>query len=136
MRRIDSTLMYSNHTFFLQCYDLNSENLTVTHYHFTSWPDFGVPDHAMPFLKFIIRVRKDHDKNKNVPLLVHCSAGVGRTGVFILIDSMIDQLMVEDSINVYEFVRQMRKKRVFMVQTEVRLLQGFTIYYTTIFITF
>ena len=68
-----------------------------------------------------MQVRKDHDKNKGVPLLVHCSAGVGRTGVFILIDSMIDQLMVEDSINVNEFVKQMREKRVLMVQTLVRI---------------
>ena len=70
-----------------------------------------------------MRVRKDHDKNKGVPLLVHCAAGCGRTGVFILIDSMIDQLMEEDSINVYEFVRQMRTKRIYMVQTEVRMSQ-------------
>ena len=75
----------------------------------------------MSFRNFIIRVRKHHDKNKGVPLVVHCSAGVGRTGVFILIDSMLDQLMEEDSINVYEFVRQMRKNRIYMVQTEVRM---------------
>ena len=73
----------------------------------------------MSFRNFIIRVRKHHDKNKGVPLVVHCSAGVGRTGVFILIDSMLDQLMEEDSINVYEFVRQMRSQRIHMVQTEV-----------------
>ncbi len=53
-------------------------------------------------------------------MLVHCSAGVGRTGTFILLDSMLERMKVEDSVNVYEFLRNMRAKRVFMVQTLVR----------------
>jgi len=52
-------------------------------------------------------------------MLVHCSAGVGRTGTFILLDSMLERMKVEDTVNVYEFLRNMRAKRVFMVQTLV-----------------
>ena len=52
-------------------------------------------------------------------LLVHRTPGVGRTETFML-DSMMDRLKVEDSINVYEFLRQMRSKRMYMVQTLVK----------------
>lgn len=52
----------------------------------------------------IKRVQKDHDKNKSVPPLIHCSAGVGHIGTFVMLDSMMDQLKVEDSTNVYELV--------------------------------
>ena len=52
-------------------------------------------------------------------MLVHCSAGVGRTGTFILLDSMLERMKAEDTVNVYEFLRNMRAKRVFMVQTLV-----------------
>ena len=52
-------------------------------------------------------------------MLVHCSAGVGRTGTFILLDSMLERMKIEDTVNVYQFLRNMRAKRVFMVQTLV-----------------
>ena len=105
---------------YLQPNDPESRPLVVSHYHFTSWPDHGVPQFATSLIGFIKRVQKDHDKDKGVPLLVHCSAGVGRTGTFIMLDSMMDRLKIEDSINVYEFLRQMRSKRMYMVQTLVR----------------
>ena len=50
-------------------------------------------------------------------MLVHCSAGVGRTGAFIMLDSMMEKLAVEHTINVYEALCNMRAKRVFMIQT-------------------
>ena len=52
-------------------------------------------------------------------MLVHCSAGVGRTGTFILLDSMLERMKAENTVNVYEFLHNMRAKRVFMVQTLV-----------------
>ena len=64
-------------------------------------------------------MQKDHNKDKGVPLLVHCSAGVGRTGTFTMLDSLMDRLKVEDSINIYEMLRQLRSKRMYMVQTLV-----------------
>ena len=54
-------------------------------------------------------------------MLVHCSAGVGRTGAFIMLDSMMEKLAVEHTINVYEALCNMRAKRVFMIQTMVSL---------------
>ena len=92
--------------------------LTVTHWHFLGWPDHGVPQFATSLISFIRQVRKAHRKG-GPPMLVHCSAGVGRTGAFIMLDSMLEKLTVENSINVYEFLCNMRSKRVFMVQTLV-----------------
>ena len=67
-------------------------------------------------------MQKDHNKDKGVPLLVHCSAGVGRTGTFIMLDSLMDRLKVEDTVNIYEFLQEMRKKRMSMVQTLVSII--------------
>ena len=105
--------------FSIQPSDTDSQPLEVTHFHFTAWPDHGVPQFATSLISFIKRVQKSHDKDRGVPLVVHCSAGVGRTGTFVMLDSMMDRLKVEDSINVYEFLRQMRSKRMYMVQTLV-----------------
>ena len=93
--------------------------LKVSQYHFTSWPDHGVPKFATTLLSFIRRVQKEHQKDLGVPLLVHCSAGVGRTGTFITLDAMLERIRSEVSVNVYAFVRNMRMRRVLMVQTKV-----------------
>ena len=92
--------------------------IEVTHWQFLAWPDHGVPYYAASFISFIRHFRKNHSKH-GPPILVHCSAGVGRTGTFIVLDSMLERLRDEDTINVYEFVSQMRSKRQFMVQTLV-----------------
>ena len=97
----------------------DSEPLKITHYHYTSWPDHGVPQFATSILSFVRKVQKVHDKSKGVPLLVHCSAGVGRTGTFIALDAMTERLRAEDSLNIYSYLRDMRRRRTLMVQTEV-----------------
>ena len=71
-------------------------------------------------IQFIQRVRKDFPYYDNPPLVVHCSAGVGRSGTFIVLDSMLERMKVEDSLDIYAFICEMRKKRALMVQTEVR----------------
>ena len=91
--------------------------LPVVQYHFLGWPDHGVPKFATSLIEFIRRVR--HDYKSDRPILVHCSAGVGRTGTYITLDSMLERIKETDNINVYEFVRNMRAKRVLMVQTQV-----------------
>ena len=73
----------------------------------------------MSVINFIKQVRKVHPPSHNRPLLVHCSAGVGRTGTFIVIDSMIQRMKEEDSLNIFEFLKKLRSQRVLMVQTEV-----------------
>ena len=97
----------------------DSETLKVTQFHFTAWPDHGVPKFATSLIAFIRKTQRGHLKDKGVPLLVHCSAGVGRTGTFITLDSMLERIHKETSVNVYEFVKLMRTRRVLMVQTLV-----------------
>ena len=89
------------------------------HYHFTAWPDHGVPADKTCLLHLVQRVRKTHPYDNPTPLLIHCSAGVGRTGTFIVLDSMMERMKVEDNLNVYEFLCQLRAQRPMMVQTEV-----------------
>ena len=102
---------------YIQTVEPEGQPLSVTQYHFTSWPDHGVPMFATALISFIRRVQKVHNKDEGIPLLVHCSAGVGRTGTFILLDSMLERIQAEKMVNVYAFLVGLRKKRVHMVQT-------------------
>ena len=90
----------------------------ITQYHFTDWPDFGVPENASSMLKFVRRVRSATSPTHG-PVVVHCSAGVGRTGTFIAIDVMLQKMMAKEKLNVQEFVCRMRAERAFMIQTSV-----------------
>eukprot|EP00731_Ephydatia_muelleri_P018726 Em0011g766a len=105
------------------------EPLHVKHFHFTSWPDHGVPDTPSSLVSFIKYVQKNRKFTEESPLLVHCSAGVGRSGTFIALHILLERIKTEDSINVFECVNQMRKRRPFMVQSLVsgkRLAQDST----------
>ena len=94
-----------------------SEHREVKQLQFTAWPDHGVPDHPAPFLQFLKRVRALNSPEAG-PMVVHCSAGVGRTGAFIVIDSMLERLRYENTIDVYGHVTVLRAQRNYMVQTE------------------
>lgn len=98
----------------------NSAPLSVTHFHFSAWPDHGVPADKTCLIQFIQRVRKDFPYYDSPPLVVHCSAGVGRSGTFIVLDSMLERMKVEDSLDIYAFICEMRQKRGLMVQTEAQ----------------
>ena len=95
------------------------KELTVTHMHYTAWPDHGVPQNAMSLISFIRRVRKQHPPSLEQPLLVHCSAGVGRTGTFIILDSVMQQLSLEGTLSIYNPLKIVRGQRMKMVQTKV-----------------
>ena len=69
-------------------------------------------------------MRKAHPYSRQDLLLVHCSAGVGRTGTFITLDYMLERLKTENTINIYEFVSSLRKQRVLMVQTLVSMVMA------------
>ena len=84
---------------------------------FTGWPDHGVPEHPAPFLQFLRRVAKENPIDAG-PVITHCSAGVGRTGAFIVIDSMLERLKQERTVDVYGHVTCLRSQRNYMVQTE------------------
>ncbi|XP_059488383.1 tyrosine-protein phosphatase Lar-like [Neocloeon triangulifer] len=95
----------------------SSERREVRQMQFTAWPDHGVPEHPAPFLIFLKRVKALNSSDAG-PIIVHCSAGVGRTGCFIVIDSMIERMKHEKSIDIYGHVTCLRAQRNYMVQTE------------------
>uniref|UniRef100_A0A8R1HYP6 protein-tyrosine-phosphatase n=1 Tax=Caenorhabditis japonica TaxID=281687 RepID=A0A8R1HYP6_CAEJA len=89
----------------------------IKHLQYTAWPDHGVPDHPTPFLIFLKRVKtlNPHDAG---PIISHCSAGIGRTGAFIVIDCMLERLRYENTVDIYSCVTTLRAQRSYMVQTE------------------
>ncbi|XP_063779571.1 receptor-type tyrosine-protein phosphatase mu isoform X9 [Pseudophryne corroboree] len=89
----------------------------IRQFHFTGWPDHGVPYHATGLLGFVRQVKSKSPSNAG-PLVVHCSAGAGRTGCFIVIDIMLDMAEREGVVDIYNCVRELRSRRVNMVQTE------------------
>nr|XP_057917303.1 receptor-type tyrosine-protein phosphatase mu-like isoform X5 [Doryrhamphus excisus] len=89
----------------------------IRQFHFTGWPDHGVPYHSTGLLGFIRRVKSKTLSNAG-PMVVHCSAGAGRTGCFIVIDIMLDMAEREGVVDIYNCVRELRSRRVNMVQTE------------------
>ena len=97
--------------------------MKVTQLQYQAWPDHGVPTNAMSIVNFIKQVNKVHPSSHQYPLLVHCSAGVGRTGTFIVLDSMMQRIKAEGNITILEFLIKLRTKRMLMVQSEVFQLQ-------------
>uniref|UniRef100_A0A8C8YUQ8 protein-tyrosine-phosphatase n=1 Tax=Prolemur simus TaxID=1328070 RepID=A0A8C8YUQ8_PROSS len=91
----------------------------VSQLHFTSWPDFGVPFTPIGMLKFLKKVKALNPAHAG-PIVVHCSAGVGRTGTFIVIDAMMDMMHAEQKVDVFEFVSRIRNQRPQMVQTDMQ----------------
>ncbi|XP_032370598.1 receptor-type tyrosine-protein phosphatase alpha isoform X1 [Etheostoma spectabile] len=91
----------------------------VTQFHFTSWPDFGVPFTPIGMLKFLKKV-KNYNPQYAGAIVVHCSAGVGRTGTFIVIDAMLDMMNTERKVDVFGFVTRIRAQRCQMVQTDMQ----------------
>ncbi|XP_051543425.1 receptor-type tyrosine-protein phosphatase mu-like isoform X9 [Myxocyprinus asiaticus] len=89
----------------------------IRQFHFTGWPDHGVPYHATGLLGFVRRVKAKSPANAG-PMVIHCSAGAGRTGCFIVIDIMLDMAEREGVVDIYNCVRELRSRRVNMVQTE------------------
>ncbi|KAK5888851.1 hypothetical protein CesoFtcFv8_014906 [Champsocephalus esox] len=95
----------------------SSERREVRQFQFTSWPDHGVPEYPTPFLNFLRRVKACNPPDAG-PIIAHCSAGVGRTGCFIVIDAMLERIRQERTVDIYGHVTLMRSQRNYMVQTE------------------
>ncbi|XP_047664641.1 receptor-type tyrosine-protein phosphatase H isoform X2 [Tachysurus fulvidraco] len=96
-----------------------SEEHAVTHFHFTAWPDHGVPNRTEELIQFRWIVRKHIETFPfSGPTVVHCSAGVGRTGTLIALDLLLQQMDKEELVNIADCVHGMRLSRPLMVQTQ------------------
>lgn len=89
----------------------------IQHFHFTTWPDFGVPNPPQTLARFV-RAFRERVRPDQRPIVVHCSAGVGRSGTFITLDRILQQILVSKYVDIFGIVWAMRKERVWMVQTE------------------
>ncbi|XP_069374139.1 receptor-type tyrosine-protein phosphatase H-like isoform X4 [Paralichthys olivaceus] len=95
------------------------EERTVRHFHFTAWPDHGVPQGTKDLIQFRGLVRRHIERQgAGAPTVVHCSAGVGRTGTLIALDVLLQQLDQNEAVGINGFVHKMRLSRSHMVQTE------------------
>ena len=92
---------------------------TVRQFQFTDWPEQGVPKSGEAFIDFIGQVHKTKEQfGQEGPISVHCSAGVGRTGVFITLSIVLERMQYEGVVDVFQTVRALRTQRPAMVQTE------------------
>ena len=90
----------------------------VRHFHFTTWPDFGVPEPPSTLVKFVKAFREKVHPSSSHPIIAHCSAGVGRSGTFIAIDRILQHIQTHDSVDIFSIVCEMRRERCHMVQNE------------------
>uniref|UniRef100_A0A3P8YDL2 Receptor-type tyrosine-protein phosphatase F n=1 Tax=Esox lucius TaxID=8010 RepID=A0A3P8YDL2_ESOLU len=95
----------------------SSEKREIRQFQFMAWPDHGVPEYPTPILAFLRRVKACNPPDAG-PMVVHCSAGVGRTGCLIVIEAMLERMKHEKSVDIYGHVTCMRAQRNYMVQTE------------------
>ncbi|KAM7046993.1 receptor-type tyrosine-protein phosphatase F isoform 2-T2 [Acridotheres tristis] len=107
---------YTVRTFAL-CKNGSNEKTELRQFQFMAWPDHGVPEYPTPILAFLRRVKACNPTDAG-PMVVHCSAGVGRTGCFIVIDAMLERMKHEKTVDIYGHVTCMRSQRNYMVQTE------------------
>ncbi|XP_041104158.1 tyrosine-protein phosphatase non-receptor type 3-like isoform X2 [Polyodon spathula] len=91
------------------------EERSVTHLQYVAWPDHGVPDDPTDFLDFVNSVRQKRVENE--PLFVHCSAGIGRTGVLVTMETSLELIEKNQPVYPLDIVRTMRDQRAMMVQT-------------------
>ncbi|XP_034563705.1 receptor-type tyrosine-protein phosphatase H-like [Notolabrus celidotus] len=97
----------------------NYSECTVKHFHFTAWPDHGVPQGTQVLIQFRGLVRQHIEREgTEAPTVVHCSAGVGGAGTIIALDVLLQQLEKERAVGINAFVHKMRLSRQHMVQTE------------------
>ena len=100
--------------------DFTGDELMVSLFQFVSWPDFGTPDSPAGLLHFRNKIRETHPFSSPSPVVVHCSAGVGRSGTFIALDVELQKAAAEDRINPFNRVIELREERNLLIQTEAQ----------------
>lgn len=132
------TNSFANTACHLSNYSQDDQSRIVRHFHFTTWPDFGVPEPPVTLVKFVRAFRERVLPDSSKPIVVHCrfvhlfslriqpidcslfsSAGVGRSGTFIALDRILQHIKNHDYVDIFGIVFEMRKERVWMVQNEV-----------------
>uniref|UniRef100_A0A3B3RK16 Protein tyrosine phosphatase receptor type Q n=1 Tax=Paramormyrops kingsleyae TaxID=1676925 RepID=A0A3B3RK16_9TELE len=93
----------------------HGDYMVVNHFNFTSWPEHGVPESSATLIQFVKSIRANRGRD-NSNIVVHCSAGVGRTGVFIALDHLVQHVRDHDFVDVYGLVAELRSERMCMVQ--------------------
>uniref|UniRef100_A0A8C2Q344 Tyrosine-protein phosphatase non-receptor type n=2 Tax=Cyprinus carpio TaxID=7962 RepID=A0A8C2Q344_CYPCA len=101
------------------------ETREILHFHYTTWPDFGVPESPASFLNFLFKVRESGCLSlEHGPVVVHCSAGIGRSGTFCLVDTcllLMSQRKDPTSVHIQEVLLEMRRYRMGLIQTADQL---------------
>ncbi|XP_043972813.1 tyrosine-protein phosphatase non-receptor type 6 isoform X2 [Gambusia affinis] len=96
----------------------------IWHYQYLSWPDHGVPQEPGGVLSFLTQVNaKQAEYPEAGPMIIHCSAGIGRTGTIVVIDMIletIDSLGLDCDIDIPKYIQMVREQRSGMVQTEAQ----------------
>lgn len=97
----------------------DGQSRTVRQFQFTDWPEQGAPKSGEGFIDFIGQVHKTKEQfGQDGPISVHCSAGVGRTGVFITLSIVLERMRYEGVVDIFQTVKVLRTQRPAMVQTE------------------
>ncbi|XP_017489002.1 PREDICTED: receptor-type tyrosine-protein phosphatase alpha-like [Rhagoletis zephyria] len=111
------TELFADYTIRHFLLERDHDSLVVVQYHFLSWPDHMVPMYACTLISFINCIRSSSlYQEDNSPMVVHCSAGIGRTGAFIVIDSMLRMAEKEKKIDVFGHFCKVRQQRINMVE--------------------
>ncbi|GIY37360.1 tyrosine-protein phosphatase non-receptor type 12 [Caerostris darwini] len=98
----------------------DSEMRDVYQFHYTSWPDHGIPDTVQPILE-LVRLMRDCQASETVPIVVHCSAGCGRTGTICAVDfvwACLRQGKLSEDFSLFQIALELRRQRIAMIQTK------------------
>ena len=110
------------HREFLLSDERTDEMRVISHVQYLEWPDHGAPILASQFLDYVRHIQRLGSNDDDEIVLVHCSAGIGRTGAFILLDSAIRLVEAHCPVNPIHLIKMMRDQRPMMLQTSVRIL--------------
>ncbi|XP_056000238.1 uncharacterized protein LOC125656056 isoform X2 [Ostrea edulis] len=122
--RLDNVDVYDHYVLRYMVVHCQEEEKKVTQFHFTTWPDKSIPDDPTSLVYFRNLVRNGLTISDG-PIVVHCSAGIGRTGTFISIDYLLEEGAAEQTIDVKGYIASLRQQRGGSVQTCVRTSTSF-----------